>query len=99
MAYELEWTRYSRDGYRSLDGSRRVVVDKGLARIKERGMQAGEPLSGDLAGCNKIKHRKLGLRIVFRPSTAGIEIIEVVIIGKREGDRVYRDAAERLRDA
>ena len=33
-----------------------------ISRIEKRGMWAGEPLSGELAGCNKIKHRKTGAR-------------------------------------
>lgn len=69
-----------------------------ISRIEKRGMWAGEPLSGELAGCNKIKHRKTGLRIVFRQVGESIEIIEIVAIGKREGSRVYRDAAARIRE-
>ena len=96
MSYELQWTEYSRDDYRSLDGAQRVVVDKGLARIEERGMEAGQPLSGDLAGCNRIKHRKLGLRIVFRRVGDRIEVIEIVAIGPRADGKVYRHASSRL---
>ena len=96
MAYELQWTEYSRDDYRSLDGAQRVVVDKGLARIRERGMQTGQPLSGNLAGCNKIKHRKLGLRIVFRAVGDRIEVVEIVAIGRRADGEVYRQASRRL---
>ncbi len=96
MAYELRWTAYSKDDYRRLDASERIVVDKGLARIQERGMEAGQPLSGALAGCRKIKHRKLGLRIVFRELEGRIEVMEIVAIGKRADGAVYRHATTRI---
>lgn len=31
-------------------------------------MQAGQPLHGNLAGCRKLKNRKMDLRIVFTPN-------------------------------
>jgi mRNA interferase RelE/StbE len=94
--YELEWTELSKKDYDSLDGSEKVVVDKGLTRIRLFGMAAGEPLSGNLSSCRKIKHRKRGLRIVFRRSKTGVEIIEIVAIGKRENFDVYISSKKRL---
>jgi mRNA interferase RelE/StbE len=94
--YKLEWTELSQKDYHSLDGSEKVVVDKGLTRIRMFGMDAGSPLSAGLSSCQKIKHRKLGLRIVFRQSRTGIEIIEIVAIGKREDFDVYIKSAQRL---
>jgi mRNA interferase RelE/StbE len=94
--YELEWTELSKKDYESLDGSEKVVVDKGLTRIRMFGMEAGEPLSGRLSSCRKIKHRKRGLRIVFRRSGTGVEIIEIVAIGKREDFDVYIKSGKRL---
>jgi mRNA interferase RelE/StbE len=46
--------------------------------------------------CRKLKHKKLGLRVIFRQSSEGIEIIEIVVIGKREDDEAYKTAIERL---
>ena len=94
--FELEWTKYSRADYESLDGAQLVFVDKALARIKLLGMQAGNPLIGELSGCRKLKHRKLGLRIVFRQSESGIQIIQIVAIGARSDSAVYRQSESRL---
>ena len=44
----------------------------------------------------KLKHRKLGLRVIFRNPEAGIEIIEIVAIGKLLDDEAYEIAVERL---
>jgi mRNA interferase RelE/StbE len=43
-----------------------------------------------------LKHQRLGLRVIFRKSQAGIEIIEIVTVGKREDEEAYEIAAERL---
>jgi mRNA interferase RelE/StbE len=94
--YKLEWTELSKRDYDSLDGSEKVVVDKGLTRIRMFGMEAGTPLSGSLSSCRKIKQRKRGLRIVFRRSETGIEIIEIVAIGRREDFDVYIKSGKRL---
>jgi mRNA interferase RelE/StbE len=94
--FELEWTEHSKNDYDLLDGSQRVFVDKGLDRIRQRGMQAGEQLHGKLAGCNKLKNRRLGLRIVFQQSSKGIQIIQIVAIGRRRDSAVYGQAGKRL---
>gem|GEM_PF-613462 len=94
--FALEWTEYSKADYDSLDGSQLVFVNKALDRIRLLGMQAGSPLEGNLIGCRKLKHRKLGLRVVFRQSDKGIQIIQIVAIGSRSDATVYRQAKSRL---
>ena len=92
----IEWTKYSAKDYKKLDHSSQIFVDKAIARIKRDGMQAGTPLRGELAGCNKLKHRSLGLRVVFRKSPGGIQIIQIVAIGRRDKSTVYGIAAKRI---
>jgi mRNA interferase RelE/StbE len=94
-SFELEWTDYSRKDYEALDGSQLVFVDKGLDRIRKLGMAAGLPLAGDLAGCRKLKHNRLGLRIIFQQSKRGITIIQIVAIGARSDSVVYKQAKHR----
>lgn len=96
--YDLKYFPEAKDEYNNLDGSQRVFVDKGLDRIKVKGMQAGAPLHGQLEGCNKLKNKKLGLRIVFRQDKDQIKIIQIVAIGKRRRIKVYNDATERLKN-
>jgi mRNA interferase RelE/StbE len=93
--FELEWTEHSKKDYGSLDGSQAVFVDKALARIRKLGMEAGSPLTGPLVGCRKLKHKKLGLRVVFQQSAQGITVIQIVAIGARSGSAVYRSAGRR----
>jgi mRNA interferase RelE/StbE len=96
MKYTPKFTEFSKSDYDRLDGSQKKQILKSLVKLEENGMNAGQPLYGKLWDCRKLKHKKLGLRVVFRQSALGIEIIEIVIIGKREDDEVYETAEERL---
>ncbi len=96
MKYTPKFTDFSRADYENLDGSQKTQILKSLTKIEENGMNAGQPLHGILRDCRKLKHKKLGLRVVFRQSAQGIEIIEIVVVGKREDEEVYEIAAERL---
>lgn len=81
--YSIVWTEYSKDDYEKLDGSQKVFVDKAINPIKLNGMDSGEPLRGNLAKCNKLKNKRLGLRVIFREVIGEVEIIQIVGIGKR----------------
>lgn len=59
-------------------------------------MQAGQPLYGKLINCRKLKNKKLGLRIVFRQDKNYIRIINIVTIGERRRNKVYKEAEKRL---
>lgn len=94
--HQIEWTEYSKDDYDNLDGSQKVFVDKAIKRIKLRGMDAGQPLHGALAQCNKLKNKKMGLRVIFREVQGKFEVIQVVVIGKRDKKTVYKVAENRI---
>ncbi|PSL40923.1 mRNA interferase RelE/StbE [Planomicrobium soli] len=94
--YQLEWTQYSKEDYEQLDGSQKIFVNKALDRIRLMGMEAGQPLSGNLAQCNKLKNKKMGLRVIFREAEGTIQVIQIVAIGKREKEKIYKMAEERL---
>lgn len=94
--YQLEWTQYSKEDYDQLDGSQKIFVNKALDRIKLRGMEAGQSLHGNLAQCNKLKNKKMGLRIIFREAEGTIQVIQIVAIGKRDKEKIYKMAEDRL---
>lgn len=91
MAYTVKYTAESSKDFEKLDGSQKLLVRKSISKIQKYGMQVGEALHGSLAGCRKLKRKKAGLRVVFRESSKGIEVIDIIAIGKRsdsEGDKV-----------
>jgi len=94
--YKIRYNKYSQKEYDDLDGSQKVFINKALERIETLGMKAGEGLKGNLAGCNKLKNKRMGLRIIFREISGEIEIIEIVAIGKRDKSEVYKLSAQRI---
>ena len=96
--YQIEWTEYSKNDYTKLDGSQKIFVDKALNRIKLSGMSAGQPLHGSLALCNKLNNKKMGLRVIFREVQGKVEVVQIVVIGKRDNETVYKIAENRLNE-
>lgn len=94
--YKITYLPEAQEEYKSLEGNALTFVNKGLTRIKAFGMQAGQPLHGKLINCRKLKNKKLGLRIVFRQDKNCIRIINIVAIGKRRRNKVYKEAEQRL---
>lgn len=71
-----------------------------LAKMRNRADELGENLNklneSNLIGCKKIKFRKMGIRIVFRIIGNRAEIAEIIAIGKRDKNEVYKKADKRL---
>lgn len=99
--FDIVFIEEAKKDYRQLDGSEKKYVDIALAKIRFRADELGEELTqkGDsnLIGCKKIKFRKIGIRIVFRIIGDQAEIAEIISIGKRRKDEVYKNAAKRLK--
>ena len=89
-------SRAAQKEYDSLDGSVRVMVDKGLLRLALRADEIGKPLSGALAGCKELKFRANGIRLIYRIRNKNIEIVQVIAIGPRSNGKVFEIAARRI---
>ena len=98
--FEIVFIEDAKEDYRKLDGSEKKYVDIALAKMRFRADELGEELTkkgeSNLIGCKKIKFRKIGIRIVFRVIGGQVEIAEIISIGKRRNDEVYKNAAKRL---
>ncbi|WP_137791942.1 hypothetical protein [Bacillus sp. E(2018)] len=73
-----------------------LVIRRGIKGplIKPNGL--GEPLHGKLRGFTKIKPKKLGIRIIYRPLNNGYILMQVIAIGPRDRKKVYKMAATRI---
>ncbi len=96
--YKIDWHKKALIDYTKLDGSQKQLVDKGIDKISLLGMKTGKNLAGDLKSCREIKLRKAGLRTIFRQSSEGIEIIEIIAIGKRDEYQVFKEASRIIRE-
>lgn len=99
--FEVIFIEDAKEDYQNLDGSHKKPVDVALAKMKLRANELGKELTriGDsnLIGCRSIKFRKIGIRIVFRIVGDRAEIAEIISIGKRKKDEVYKNAAKRIK--
>ena len=55
--------------------------------------KSGKPLSGELAGCRRI--RSGDVRIVYRVDAGIVEVL-IIAVGPRRNDEVYRTARKRV---
>lgn len=89
--------------YARLDSSIVKIVNNAVDELEERADEVGKPLGNNdttkLSGCKEIKFRELGIRIVFRITNKTVEllrIVEILAIGKRDKDMVFKDAHRRI---
>jgi len=100
MAYRIEFLPEAEKDYAGLDRSIRKEVAKKIDAFAENpfiGRPLGNKFGIDLTGFYKLYVAKKRYRIVYRLAGEHIEVIEIVGIGKREKEEIYRLVAKRLR--
>jgi mRNA interferase RelE/StbE len=100
MAYQVEFLPDAEKDFDSLDGSiKREVAKKidALAKNPLSGKPLGSKLGMDLTGFYKLYVAKKKYRIVYRLIGKYIEVIEIVGIGRRDKEEVYKLVARRLK--
>ena len=94
MRYKLRFHEQALREWHQLDGSVREPFKKKLAERLEHPRVSSAALQG-MADCYKIKLHSVGYRLVYRVDDAEI-FVTVIASGKRDKNRVYRTALERL---
>jgi hypothetical protein len=105
--YRLSWTEPARADVVQLAAEQGAgVAGAALAAAtdvefgRRRGKALGDrKVTGDLGGLFRVKfdlpgHRPERFRLVYRH--VGAELVEILIVGKRDAHAVYRDALARL---
>ena len=86
--------------FMNLDRSMQIPVFKAICKVAEnpkpRPEGYGKPLSGNLAGFNKIKLRDYGIRVIYTLVPLDSYNMKIVIIGFRDEEKVYREAERRI---
>ena len=97
--------KFSAMAVRDLSGYNRNVQEQIMALIIKRALNGpligpkgvGKPLSRELNGFTKLKLKKLNIRVVYKPEqSANIVTMQIIAIGPRDNNLVYRKAAQRL---
>ncbi len=100
MVYKIEFFPDAEKDFDGLDGSIRKEVAKKIDALADNpflGKPLGKKYGADLAGFYKLYVSKKKYRIVYRLIGRHIEVIEIVGIGKRDKEEIYKLVARRLR--
>ena len=81
--------------WHKLDRGVRHKLEKTLERRLHNPFIESAALSGDLAGCYKIKSKSSGIRLIYKVTESNL-ILLVITVGKREGGESYKDARAEL---
>jgi mRNA interferase RelE/StbE len=92
--YRLKFIPAALDEWQALDGSIKEPLRKALKKRLDNPHVPGSLLHGDLAGCYKIKLRKVGYRLVYSVEDNTLVVL-VLSVNRRDGLVVYQDAAQR----
>jgi mRNA interferase RelE/StbE len=100
MVYKIEFLPDAEKDFDALDGSIRKEVTKKIDALADNpflGKPLGKKYGVDLTGFYKLYVSKKKYRIVYRLIGKHIEVIEIVGIGKRAEEEVYKLVARRLK--
>jgi mRNA interferase RelE/StbE len=100
MAYNVIFTKDAENDLEGLDKSIRTQVVKKAIVLQENpflGDALGNKLGLDLTGFYKLYVAKKAYRIVYRLIGEQIEVVEIVGIGKRDKEEIYRLVVKRLK--
>ncbi|MCX5816253.1 MAG: type II toxin-antitoxin system RelE/ParE family toxin [Proteobacteria bacterium] len=100
MAYKVIFTKDAHNDLKGLDKSIRTQVIKKAIALQENpflGNPLGNKFGLDLTGYYKIYVAKKAYRIVYHLIGEQIEVVEIVGIGRRDKEEVYRLAVKRLK--
>lgn len=106
MSWEVRYLPEVLDDFRALDGSRRVLAKKAIAKVRTNplpdteggyGKRLGNRDNRQLAGFLKVKLRGAGLRVVYQLVRQKDRMV-LIVIGAREDDEVYHIAHQRIQE-
>ncbi|MCQ6530742.1 type II toxin-antitoxin system RelE family toxin [Bacillus mycoides] len=88
--------------HRKLDGSTRTIINRAILQLEVRADEISKRLGNNqhskLHGCKEVKLADAGVRMVFRIIEDVAEIVEIIVIGDRDDDNVFKEAHKRLDD-
>jgi mRNA interferase RelE/StbE len=94
MTYKLRFHALALREWQQLDASVREPFKKKIAERLELPRVPSAALHG-MADCYKIKLHSVGYRLIYRVDDSEI-FVTVIATGKRDKNKVYRTALERL---
>lgn len=99
MAFKIEFIPAAAEDFHGLDRSVQKEIGKRIDALAENpllGRPLGNKMGLDLTGCYKLYGAQKKYRIVYRLRKKYLEVIEIVGIGKREKEEIYKLIVKRL---
>ena len=96
MTFNIDFDERAFKEWNKLDRTIRDQFKKKLRKLQHNPYSGAARLHGDLAGCFKIKLRASGYRLIYKVIDEEI-VIWVIAVGKRERDKAYHLASERIK--
>lgn len=100
---QVRFTKAAAEDFQSLQKNQQrfvlaLILKQAQKNPRLRPAGNGIPLHKELAGLAKIKSKSANLRVVYRPvdEEDGTVTMEIIAIGPRDHDRVYKEAARRI---
>ena len=93
--YSLAFRLSAKKAWLKLDPTVRNKLEKILEKRLQNPFIESSALSGDLAGCYKIKNKSSGYRVIYTVKEDEL-ILLVITVGKRERGESYKDAQNEL---
>ena len=100
MVYKIEFIPGAGEDFDALDRSLKKEAAKKIDALSDNpflGRPLGNKLGIDLTGFYKLYFYKKKYRIVYRIVEDRVEVVEIVGIGKRDKEEIYRLVAKRLK--
>ncbi|MBI4710647.1 MAG: type II toxin-antitoxin system RelE/ParE family toxin [Nitrospirae bacterium] len=100
MPFKVDFIAEAENDFDALDGAVRKEAAKKIDSLAGNlflGKPLGNKLGINLTGWYKLYFVKKKYRIVYRIIGEDIEIVEIIAIGRRDKEEVYKMAAKRLK--
>lgn len=101
--FRLRFDKKAQKEYDKLDGSIKVHVNKGLAKLRVRADNIGKELENKrnmkLHGCRELKFKGIGIRLIYRitgEKEQELQIVMILGIGDKDEDKAFKEASNRL---
>jgi mRNA interferase RelE/StbE len=99
MAFKIEFHPAAAGDFQALDDSVKKEIGRRIDALAENpflGKPLGNKMGLDLTGFFKLYSARKKYRIVYRLEKKHLEVIEIIGIGKREKEEIYRLIKKRL---
>lgn len=92
--FELEWLEPAEEEFFALPKANQKPIARKLLKILDEPARPKQAQPGALAGCNRIKLRAAGIRLIYKIEHDKLIVLDIAV-GRRTDNEVYTMAERR----